>query len=113
MKPTAKGSSQDSLSGASSARRTGSHPRSRSGAGTGAENVAAIGADPDRTRGALQHIGGSRPDDWNDLIAAETVQALCVRDTDGPIDDGQIDAGISGLIGVAPRDETDGMKSEE
>jgi hypothetical protein len=85
----------------------------RDRAGTGAEDIAAIGADPDRNSGALKQIGGSPSDDWNHLIAAETVQALCVRDTDGPIDDWQNDAGISGLIGVAPRDETEGMKSEE
>jgi hypothetical protein len=66
-----------------------------------------------RNSGALRHIGGSQSDDWNDLIAAETVRALCVRDTDGPIDDGQIEAGVGGLVGIAPQDETEGTMAAQ
>jgi hypothetical protein len=89
--------------------RAGSHPRTRRSLAAARADAMPLG----RNSGALRHIGGSQSDDSNDLIAAETVQALCVRDTDGTIDDGQIDAGISRLVGIAPRDETEGMMAAQ
>jgi hypothetical protein len=61
----------------------------------------------------LKHIGGSPPDDWNHLIATETVQALFVRDTAVRSTTGRSMRASAGSSAVAPRDETEGMKSEE
>jgi hypothetical protein len=93
MKAKAKGSAHDSLSGAEDI--AGDRRRSR----------------PEQRRPeAHRRIGVGRPEPPD----RDRDRAGAVRPGHrGPIDDGQIDAGISGLIGVAPRDETEGMKSEE
>jgi hypothetical protein len=73
----------------------------------------APGLDPGvaRNGAALRHLGGSQSDEWNDLIAAETVRARCV--TDRPIEAGDIDAVVAGLAGLAPQDEFEGMMAAQ
>jgi hypothetical protein len=40
------------------------------------EPVGAVTNDPDDLKGTLKHIGGSRSDDWNDILAIQAVDAL-------------------------------------
>jgi hypothetical protein len=66
----------------------------------------------DRHQGVLRQFGGSQSDDWNDLIAAETVQARRARKP-GPVSDREIDAAVAGLAGIGPRDELEGMMAAQ
>jgi hypothetical protein len=61
----------------------------------------------DRTCSALRHIGGSQSDEWNDRLAAETVQAIPLLKCETR--DQRFDAALQGLIGIATQDEMEGM----
>jgi hypothetical protein len=72
------------------------------------ETPALAATDAPRASGVLKRVGGSRSDDWNDRIIDDTLQALC-RTADHEARDGQINAALSGLIGIGPKDELEGM----
>jgi hypothetical protein len=72
------------------------------------ETPALAATDASRASGVLKRVGGSRSDDWNDRIIDDTLQALC-RTADHEARDGQINAALSGLIGIGPKDELEGM----
>ena len=40
--------------------------------------------DPEAQKGTLKSIGGSQSDDWNDILANQTVQSLCLKRSDPP-----------------------------
>ena len=65
----------------------------------------------DRNSGALKHIGGSPSDEWNDRVAAETVQAIPRLECETR--DQKFDAALHGLIGIAPQDELEGMMAAQ
>jgi hypothetical protein len=73
------------------------------------ETPALVATDAPRASGVLKRVGGSRSDDWNDRIIDDTLQALWVRTADHEARDGQINAALSGLIGIGPKDELEGM----
>jgi hypothetical protein len=68
---------------------------------------------PAQNRGTLKHIGGSQSDDWNNRIANDTVRALWLKHSDDKTRDLQIDAALNGLIGIAPKDELEGMMAAQ
>ena len=66
---------------------------------------------PDPGRGALQHIGGSQSDEWNDRLGAETVQAMPRLACETR--EQKMDAALQGLAGIAPRDELEGIMAAQ
>ena len=72
-----------------------------------------INLDPVDGVGRLKHVGGSQSDNWNNRIANDTVQALWLKHSDEDARNQQMSAALAGLIGIAPRDELEGMMSAQ
>jgi hypothetical protein len=72
-----------------------------------------VASDPKEWRGKLKHIGGSRSDHWNNRIANDTWQALWLKHSDEQTRDQQFHAVMAGLIGIAPKDELEGMMAAQ
>ena len=68
-----------------------------------------VANDPDALKGGLKQIGGSRSDDWNNILAHQTVRTLWLKHSDKEAREQQYDAIIDGLMGIGPRDELEGM----
>src|SRR5215472_14899152 len=63
--------------------------------------------DPSKSRGHLKVVGGSMSDDWNNLVANQTIQTLPFSD---PEEIRQYShAAVDALMGIKPRDELEGM----
>jgi hypothetical protein len=75
--------------------------------------VAVVANDPDDLKGALKHIGGSRSDDWNNILASQTVEALWVKHSSPEIRDKQLSATVAALAGIGPKDELEGMMAAQ
>ena len=63
----------------------------------------------DDLKGALKHLGGSRSDDWNNILANQAINTLWLKHSDEETRDQQYDATLFALIGIGPRDELEGM----
>lgn len=68
-----------------------------------------VAKDPTQQPGKLKLIGGSVSDDWNNVLANQTVQTLWVGYSDTETLDRQLAATTAALIGIRPRDELEGM----
>ena len=61
-------------------------------------------------KGELKAIGGSKSDDWNRILANQTIQALWVfKNSDEQEVIKQETAAIAALAGIGPKDEIEGM----
>ena len=60
------------------------------------------------TDGTLTRYGGSRSDDWNDVAACQTINALWFN-SDPEMRERQIRAALAGLSGIVAKDEPEGM----
>jgi hypothetical protein len=58
-------------------------------AGRDKKATTVVASDPDDLRGVLKQIGGSRSDDWNNILAHQTVQTLWLKHSDKKICDQQ------------------------
>src|SRR5215218_7129643 len=65
--------------------------------------------DSDSSRGSLKAIGGSKSDHWNNILLNQAAQALWVKHSDQEALDRQYKATIAALVGIAPKDELEGM----
>jgi hypothetical protein len=65
--------------------------------------------DPADLKGRLKHIGGSRSDHWNNILANQSIQSLWLRYSDAETRDKQCKAVVGALVGIGPRDELEGM----
>jgi hypothetical protein len=65
--------------------------------------------DLSKRRGALKAIGGSMSDDWNNIVANQTIQTLWLRSSDAEQIRRQRHAAVDALIGIKPGDELEGM----
>ena len=72
-----------------------------------------VADDPDDLKGTLRIIGGSRSDNWNNLLAHQTFQALWLKHSDPETRDRQYSATIAALIGIGPKDELEGMMAAQ
>jgi hypothetical protein len=61
------------------------------------------------SKGALKCIGGSRSDQWNNILANQTIQTLWLQNSDEDTRDRQFGALVAGLVGIGPKDELEGM----
>ncbi len=66
-------------------------------------------SDPAKGAGELRCIGGSGFDDFNNILINQSLQTLWVRNSDDTTRNRQIQATLAGLMGIAPRDEVEGM----
>jgi hypothetical protein len=69
--------------------------------------------DPARSIGTLKRVGGSQSDDWNNRVINDTLHALWIKNSDQKEYDQQMTAALSGLIGIAPKDELEGMMAAQ
>jgi hypothetical protein len=68
-----------------------------------------VANDPDRLKGKLKHVGGSQSDDWNNVLANQSVQTLWIKNSDKETRDRQYRATVAGLVGIGPKDELAAM----
>jgi hypothetical protein len=61
--------------------------------------------DPDALKGALKQIGGSRSDDWNNILGDQALRTLWLKHSDEETRDRQYSATVAAFIGIGPRDE--------
>jgi len=77
----------------------------------------AVGAKTDSDKqpdtGRLKSIGGSLSDAWNSILASQTLRALWLRNSNEEDQEKQKEATIKGLIGIAPKDELEGMMAAQ
>jgi hypothetical protein len=79
----------------------------------GNEPTTVVANDPDDRKGALKTIGGSQSDNWNNTLANQAVQALWVKNSDTKTRDKQLSATVAALVGIAPKDELEGMMAAQ
>jgi hypothetical protein len=68
-----------------------------------------VAKEPALEAGRLKMIGGSASDDWNNILANQTIQTLWVKLSDEETIDQQLAATTAALIGIAPREELEAM----
>ena len=61
----------------------------------------------------LKHIGGSRSDVWNSILANQAVQTLWLKHSSEDECNKQREAIVKGLIGISPTDELEGMMAAQ
>lgn len=69
--------------------------------------------DPEGRKGALKMVGGSQSDHWNNTLANQAVQALWIKHSDAAEHQRQLDATVAALVGIAPKDELEGMMAAQ
>lgn len=69
--------------------------------------------DPEDRKGWMKNIGGSQSDHWNNTLANQAVQALWVKNSSAEERDKQLSATVAALIGIAPKDELEGMMAAQ
>jgi hypothetical protein len=65
--------------------------------------------DPDSSKGALKTVGGSRSDHWNNILLNQAANTLWIKHSDEKTRETQCKATMSALIGIARKDEIEGM----
>jgi hypothetical protein len=73
------------------------------------EPIPIFSRDPAMMSGKLKLIGGSQSDDWNNIIANQTLNALWLKHADNKTQNKQCNAAVAALIGIGPKDEIEGM----
>jgi hypothetical protein len=74
-----------------------------------AQGVTINGRDLFKEPAQLRRIGGSRSDDWNNFLLNQLGNSLRLSDSDEEQRDHACRATISGLVGIDPKDELEGM----
>jgi hypothetical protein len=72
-----------------------------------------VADDADDRKGRLKNIGGSKSDHWNNTLANQAVQALWVKNSSAEERDKQLSATVAALVGIAPKDELEGMMAAQ
>jgi len=72
-----------------------------------------VADDPDDRKGRLKNMGGSQSDHWNNTLASQAVQALWLKNSSTEERDKQLSATVAALIGIAPKDELEGMMAAQ
>ena len=68
-----------------------------------------VADDPEDGKGRLRSIGGSQSDHWNNTLANQAMQALWMKNSSPEERDKRLTATIAALMGIAPKDELEGM----
>lgn len=77
------------------------------------EPTTIVAGDPQDRKGALKSIGGSQSDHWNNTLVNQAVQALWLKHSDAETRDQQLSATVAAMIGIAPKDELEGMMAAQ
>jgi hypothetical protein len=72
-----------------------------------------VADDPEDRKGRLKNIGGSKSDHWNNILANQAIQALWVKNSSPEERDKQWSATVAALMGIAPKDELEGMMAAQ
>lgn len=72
-----------------------------------------VADDPDDRKGRLKNIGGSQWDHRNNVLANQAVQGLWLKNSSSEERDKQLSATVAALIGIAPKDELEGMMAAQ
>lgn len=72
-----------------------------------------VANDPEDRKGRLKKIGGSQSDHWNNLLANQAAQALWLTNSSPEERQKQLSATIAALIGIAAKDELEGMMAAQ
>jgi hypothetical protein len=64
---------------------------------------------PEARHGKLRKLGGSTDDNFNNVLASQVSQALWLANSDKDECERQLQAAISAMMGMQPRDELEGM----
>ena len=72
-----------------------------------------VADDPEDRKGRLKNIGGSQSDHWNNTLANQAVQALWLKNSSAEERDKQLSATVAALMGIAPKDELEGMMAAQ
>jgi hypothetical protein len=72
-----------------------------------------VADDPDDREGRLKSIGGSQSDHWNGTLANQAGQALWLKNSTPVERDKQLSATVAALMGIAPKDELEGMMAAQ
>ena len=65
--------------------------------------------DLSKLRGTLKAIGGSMSDDWNNILANQTIRTLWLKNSHAEDIRRQRHAAVDFLIGINPTEELEGM----
>ena len=69
--------------------------------------------DPEEQKGRFKNIGGSQSDDWNNILANQAIQSLWMKDLSPEDRHTQLSATVAALMGIAPKDELEGMMAAQ
>jgi hypothetical protein len=69
--------------------------------------------DPSKLKGNLKIIGGSQADDWNNFVANQTIRTLWTQHSTAEQALTDRRAAVDALIGIAPKDELEGMMAAQ
>lgn len=69
--------------------------------------------DISKLRGTLKAIGGSMSDDWNNIVANQTIRTLWLAHSDTDEIRKLRHATVDALIGISPKDELEGMMAAQ
>jgi hypothetical protein len=70
-------------------------------------------ADHPEDRKLLKFIGGSESPSWNNILANQALQALWRKNSSPEQEKKQVSATIAALMGIAPKDELEGMMAAQ
>jgi hypothetical protein len=73
-------------------------------AGEDKKDITVVADDPHAPQGALKRIGGSQSDNWNDILAKQTIQTLWLAHSDDETRRRQFNATITALIEIGPKE---------
>ena len=68
---------------------------------------------PDDWDSNLRILGGSRNEDFNQVVSLQSVNALWLKHAQGEERERLMNANIAGMIGIAPKDEIEGMMAAQ
>lgn len=68
---------------------------------------------PEDRKGKAKAVGGSQSDSWNQILANQACHALWTRHSDEAALDMQHKATLGAMVGIAPRDELEGMMAAQ
>ncbi len=73
------------------------------------EIVTKVVGDPETLEPTLKCIGGSQSDDWNNVLANQTLNTLWRAHSNDELQERQRSATLASLVGIGPKDEIEGM----
>jgi hypothetical protein len=77
------------------------------------EPTTVVANDPEDRKGALETIGGSKSDHWNNTLANQAISGLWLKHSSEEEQSRQLAATVAAFIGIGPKDELEGMMAAQ